>query len=128
MVQFDPLIDKRTYRNMAAPVTGCWIFRLIGLLPGYRFLFDSGQRCFGEWESDMIEGRVREVIASVFSLSPEELPARLEPDTVPGWSSLRQVQLMLALEREFGVEVDPSAIPDLVTEQAIISYVRDVAA
>jgi acyl carrier protein len=38
------------------------------------------------------------------------------------------VQLMLALEREFGVEVDPSAIPDLVTEQAIVSYVRDVAA
>lgn len=76
----------------------------------------------------MIEGRVREVIASVFSLSPENLPARLEPDTVPNWSSLRQVQLMLALEKEFGVEVDPNVIPDLVTEQAIIAYMRDVAA
>ena len=76
----------------------------------------------------MIEGRVREVIASVFSLAPGELPARLEPDTVPGWSSLRQVQLMLALEQEFGVEVDPNVIPDLVTEQAIVSYVREVAA
>jgi acyl carrier protein len=76
----------------------------------------------------MIEGRVREVIASVFSLTPAELPARLEPDAVPGWSSLRQVQLMLALEKEFGVEVDPNVIPDLVTEQAIVSYVREVAA
>ncbi|TDV42271.1 acyl carrier protein [Actinophytocola oryzae] len=76
----------------------------------------------------MIEGRVRGVIASVFSLSPDRLPARLEPDTVPGWSSLRQVQLVLALEKEFGVEVEPDVIPDLVTEQAIVSYVRDVAA
>jgi acyl carrier protein len=76
----------------------------------------------------MIEARVREVIASVFSLAPGELPARLEPDTVPGWSSLRQVQLMLALEKEFGVEVDPTVIPDLVTEQAIVSYVLEVAA
>jgi acyl carrier protein len=76
----------------------------------------------------MIEGRVREVIASVFSLAPGDLPARLEPETVPGWSSLRQVQLMLALEKEFGVEVDPNVIPDLVTEQAIVSYVREVAA
>jgi acyl carrier protein len=76
----------------------------------------------------MIEGRVREVIASVFALAPGDLPARLEPDTVPGWSSLRQVQLMLALEQEFGVEVDPNVIPDLVTEQAIVSYVREVAA
>jgi acyl carrier protein len=47
---------------------------------------------------------------------------------VPGWSSLRQVQLMLALEKEFGVEVDPNVIPDLVSEQAIVSYVREVAA
>jgi acyl carrier protein len=77
---------------------------------------------------EMIEGRVRDVIASVFRLSPENLPARLEPDTVPGWSSLRQVQLMMALEAEFGVEVDPNAIPDLVTEQAIVDYMRDVAA
>lgn len=76
----------------------------------------------------MIEGRVREVIASVFSLAPDDLPARLEPDTVPGWSSLRQVQLMLALEKEFDVEVDPNVIPDLVTEQAIVSYVREVVA
>jgi acyl carrier protein len=76
----------------------------------------------------MLEGRVREVIASVFSLTPDDLPARLEPDTVPGWSSLRQVQLMLALEKEFGVEVDPNVIPDLVTEQAIVSYVRETAA
>ena len=76
----------------------------------------------------MIEGRVRGVIATVFSLSPENLPARLEPDTVTGWSSLRQVQLMMALEKEFGVEVDPNVIPDLVTEQAIVDYIRDVAA
>lgn len=76
----------------------------------------------------MIEGRVREVIASVFALEPDELPSRLEPETVSGWSSLRQVQLMLALEKEFGIEVDPNVIPDLVTEQAIVSYVREVAA
>lgn len=76
----------------------------------------------------MIEARVRDVIASVFSLAPDELPARLELASLPGWSSLRQVQLMLALEKEFGVEVDPNVIPDLVSEQAIVSYVNEVAA
>jgi acyl carrier protein len=76
----------------------------------------------------MFEGRVRDVIASVLSLSPAELPDRLSPETVPGWSSLRQVQLALALEQEFGVEVDPNVIPDLVSEAAIVEYVREVAA
>jgi acyl carrier protein len=76
----------------------------------------------------MIETRVRDVIASVFSLTPDELPPRLGPDSVPGWSSLRQVQLMLALEREFGVEIDPNVIPDLVSEQAIVSFVVEVTA
>ncbi|MFL6118530.1 acyl carrier protein [Actinophytocola sp.] len=75
----------------------------------------------------MIEGRVRQVIASVFSLSPDELPARMEPDTVPGWNSLRQVQLVLALRQEFDVEIDPSTIPELITEQAIVEYVQDAA-
>jgi acyl carrier protein len=73
----------------------------------------------------MIEGRVRRVIASVFSLSVGELPGRVGTDTVPGWDSLRQVQLMLALRQEFAVEIDPGVIPELVTEQAIVEYVRD---
>jgi acyl carrier protein len=76
----------------------------------------------------MLEGRVRDVIASVLSVAPGEVPARLSPETVPGWSSLRQVQLALALEQEFGVEVDPNVIPDLVSEAAIVDYVREVAA
>jgi len=76
----------------------------------------------------MLEGRVRDVIASVLSVAPGELPDRLSAETVPGWSSLRQVQLALALEQEFGVEVDPNVIPDLVSEAAILSYVQEVAA
>lgn len=76
----------------------------------------------------MIETRVRDVITSVFSLTANELPARLEPNAVPGWSSLRQVQLMLALEKEFDVEVDPNVLPDLVSEQAIVSYIEEVTA
>jgi acyl carrier protein len=76
----------------------------------------------------MLEGRVRDVIASVLSVAPGEVPARLSPETVPGWSSLRQVQLALALEQEFGLEVDPNVIPDLVSEAAIVEYVREVAA
>ncbi|GAA0252959.1 hypothetical protein GCM10010492_61970 [Saccharothrix mutabilis subsp. mutabilis] len=76
----------------------------------------------------MIEGRVRDVIASVFSVHPDELPARLDPDTLPGWTSLRQVQLVLALEREFGVEVDPTLVPDLVSERAIVEMLAEAAA
>ncbi|MFC4852554.1 acyl carrier protein [Actinophytocola glycyrrhizae] len=76
----------------------------------------------------MVEGRVRDVIASVLAVAPAEVPDRLSPETVPGWSSLRQVQLALALEQEFGVEVDPNVIPDLVSQAAILAYVREVAA
>ena len=76
----------------------------------------------------MIEARVRDVIASVFALGENDRPARLGPDSVPGWTSLRQVQLALALEQEFGIEVDPNAIPDLVSERAIVEFVTEVAA
>ena len=76
----------------------------------------------------MSERRVRDVIAAVLAVPSDAIPARLSPETVPGWSSLRQVQLALALEQEFGVEVDPNVIPDLVSEAAILAYVKEVAA
>lgn len=74
----------------------------------------------------MVEQRVRAVIAAVFEIAPEELPAQANPETVAGWSSLRQVRIMLALEREFGVEIDPNLVPALTSDEAMTAFVADL--
>lgn len=74
----------------------------------------------------MLETRVRAVIASVFGVAPDDLPEQLEPDTVPGWTSLRQIQLMMALEETFGIEIDPNLLPALASGQAIVDYLTQL--
>ncbi|WP_291417179.1 acyl carrier protein [Actinophytocola sp.] len=71
---------------------------------------------------------MRAVIAAVFGIAPGELPERASPETVAGWSSLRQVRIMLALEQEFGVEIDPNLIPALTSDGAMTAFVADLVA
>ncbi|MFG1779709.1 acyl carrier protein [Micromonospora sp. NPDC049051] len=76
----------------------------------------------------MLQTRVREVIASVFGVAPDELPERLEPDTVEGWTSLRQIQLMMAIENAFGIEIDPNLLPALASGPAIVRFLEETLA
>lgn len=72
--------------------------------------------------------RLKEVMADVFGRVPEEIPDDAEPDTLAGWDSLKQVELMLALEREFGVHIPTEAMLELVTLQMIDDYLCEHAA
>ncbi|MEU9507280.1 acyl carrier protein [Micromonospora sp. NPDC048170] len=76
----------------------------------------------------MLETRVREVVASVFGVAPDELPAHLAPETLEGWTSLRQIQLMMALENAFGIEIDPNLLPALASGPAIVRFLEETLA
>jgi acyl carrier protein len=70
----------------------------------------------------MVHERVRRVIATVFDRDEAELPGRLDPQTVDGWSSLRHLRILIALQEEFGIEIDPDAAPMLVSDQAMTEF------
>jgi acyl carrier protein len=61
---------------------------------------------------------------TVLRLSDEDA-ARIGPDTtpllVPGWNSLAHVEIMLELERTFGVTFDPDEIASMASVAAIIA-------
>jgi acyl carrier protein len=61
---------------------------------------------------------------TVLRLSDEDV-ARVGPDTtplqVPGWNSLAHVQIILELERTFGVMFDADEIAALASVSAIIA-------
>lgn len=72
-----------------------------------------------------IEEKVREVIASVFGLDPAEIGEDASHKTVAAWDSLRHMNLILALEEEFGLQFDDQEIVDLVTFPRIVEAVRE---
>jgi acyl carrier protein len=74
-------------------------------------------------ESDTIEARVRRVIASNLSVEVSEvLPTRTLAKDL-GADSLRVVELVLAIEEEFEIDVPDEAVEGVATVQDVVNYV-----
>jgi len=54
--------------------------------------------------AEQIAERTRTVIAGIFKLSAEAVPPDASADTLENWDSLGHLNLVLALEQEFGVQ------------------------
>ena len=51
------------------------------------------------------EDRLYQTIAEVLGISPETLSEESSPDTIPNWDSMNHLNLIMALESEFGIEL-----------------------
>ncbi len=71
--------------------------------------------------------RLKRLMAELFECAPEAIPDDASPETLAGWDSLRQVELMLALELEFGVRVPAEQMLELVTLAGIEDYLCEHA-
>ncbi len=58
---------------------------------------------------------LRELLADVFEISPEQVTPDLGSATLEAWDSFRHLQAVLAIEGEYGVQLDPQRIPELTT-------------
>jgi len=56
------------------------------------------------------------LLAEVFGLRREEITAHLTKDDVGNWDSLKQMDLVVSLEREFNVELE---IADIITMTSV---------
>ena len=72
--------------------------------------------------------RVKEAMSAVFELPASEIPDDASPESVEGWDSLGQIQLVLELEMAFGVRLPAEQIPELVTLGAIEEALRELGA
>ena len=62
---------------------------------------------------DSMVARLKKVIAGVLGLDAAAVTAEASPATLRNWDSLKQMQIMLALEEEFGVQFDDDQIHEL---------------
>jgi acyl carrier protein len=76
---------------------------------------------------DSLKDRVKRVMATVFNVSPAQVPDNAELMTTPGWDSLGHAQLMLALEEEFSVELPTQVVIELQSLPEIVEYFSDRA-
>ena len=73
-----------------------------------------------------LKERIVRAISSVLRLTPEE-EANLRLDegykTLKKWTSARHAEIVVAIEDEFGIEIDEIAIPKLNSVAKFVQYV-----
>ena len=72
-----------------------------------------------------VDNRIKEVMASVFDISKEDVKDDTSPDTIELWDSLKHMNLIVALEEEFEIEFSDDDISNIMNYQLIKISVVD---
>ncbi|MQC26217.1 MAG: acyl carrier protein [Chloroflexi bacterium] len=67
--------------------------------------------------------QVRSTLAEVFDVDSAEINAEAQFGDLPKWDSMGHMDLMLALESAFGVQISAETISQLTSVPAILTHV-----
>lgn len=65
------------------------------------------------------EQQLKTVLARVFNVDLLDVTEDASPDTIESWDSLRHMNLVLALEEEFGVELTDEQVVEILSYKLI---------
>ena len=74
--------------------------------------------------SNNSEDRTKIVMATVFSVDVEVINEQTTPHTISSWDSLRHMSLIVALEQEFGIELEDEEIEAMVSFPIVSSTIQ----
>ena len=72
------------------------------------------------------EMKLKEVISNVLGVSIDEIDDNSSPDSIDKWDSLSHLNLVLAIEAEFGVRLNPNCIMDMLSVKSIRTILEDI--
>jgi acyl carrier protein len=62
-----------------------------------------------------IESRIRQIMADIFRLDPQQIDENTGMDNTPAWDSANHLNLVLALEEEFSISFDVTEIETMIS-------------
>jgi acyl carrier protein len=65
------------------------------------------------------------IISDVFNVSESMINKDSSPDTIPGWDSLKHINLVLALEQEFEIQFSEEQIINLLNVELIEETLKE---
>ena len=72
----------------------------------------------------MIEVRIKQVMSDVFNIDINSINDTSSPDNIENWDSLKHMNLITALEEEFGVIFDDQEIVDSMNYALIVNILN----
>ena len=68
--------------------------------------------------------QVRSVASDIFGIPVEKVTAESSPETIENWDSMQHLNLVLAIEEKFGVQLDPEDIEQMKNIGAVAALVE----
>lgn len=72
-----------------------------------------------------VEDRVRQIVADVLGLPHDRIGVETSHQDVEGWDSVNVINMMMAVESEFAVELNADDAGRFVSVAAIVAAVRE---
>jgi len=72
-----------------------------------------------------IDLQVKTIFSNLFSIEPSQIHSKLSPADVDKWDSLQHLNLVVAIEEEFGISIDAEQITEMLTYELIISLIKE---
>jgi acyl carrier protein len=70
--------------------------------------------------------KIKQVMSAVFEIPVESIADDASSDNIENWDSLRHLNLVLALEDEFGVSIPDEEVGNLVNYKLIELVINDL--
>ena len=70
--------------------------------------------------------KIKEVMSAVFEIPVESIVDDASSDNIENWDSLRHLNLILALEEEFGVSIPDDEVGNLVNYKLIQIIINEL--
>jgi acyl carrier protein len=67
--------------------------------------------------------QVRGIASDVFGVPAGKLSPSSSPETIENWDSMQHLNLVLAIEEKFGIQLDPEEIEQMKTIGAVAALV-----
>jgi acyl carrier protein len=74
---------------------------------------------------NMVEDRIKNVMAAVFEIPADQITEDSSQDTIELWDSLKHMNLVVALEEEFGIELTDDEIIVMMNYLLIIEVLKN---
>lgn len=68
--------------------------------------------------------QVRSVASDIFGIPVEKVTAESSPETIENWDSMQHLNLVLAIEEKFGIQLDPEDIEQMKNIGAVAKLVE----
>ena len=67
--------------------------------------------------------RVQRILADIFQVPVEQITLMWSPETIENWDSITHLNVVLAIEQEFGVQILPEEFEQLLSVEQIMVLV-----